>query len=113
IDDPQDFVKVAASAHRITELHLDLLVWADYEHGADRGVVIRRAALRTVTGRGGQHSIQLGDLQLRVADHWIIHLPPLRLLDIGLPLHVIADWIDADSEYLRVALGKLRLQLGH
>ena len=44
IDDPQDFVEIAARGHRIGDRQADFLVRADHEHGADRLVVAGGAA---------------------------------------------------------------------
>jgi len=72
IEDPQDLVKVASRAHRVNEHQLDLLVGADHEHGAYRGIIRRRATI----GRGSrirrQHVIEFCKFEFRVADpRWL------------------------------------------
>ena len=62
---------------------------------------------------GRQHAVELGDLELRVADHRIVHLVALGLFDVRRPLAVAADRVDAQPDDLGVALGEFRLQPGH
>jgi hypothetical protein len=113
VDDAQDLVEVAARGHGIAELQLNLFVRTDDEHGAHGGVECGRAAFAGVPGIAGQHAVELGDFQLRIADHRIVHLRALGLFDVGLPLAVLRDGVDAQADDLCVALGEFRLQLGH
>ena len=74
IEDAQDLVEVAARRHRVGEHQLDLLVGADDEDRAHRRVVGGGAAVGADLV-GGQHVVELGDLEVAVADH--------RVLDLG------------------------------
>jgi len=67
VEDAEDLVKVAAGGHRITELQLYLLVRADDEDGADGGVGGRGAAFAGAGLVGGEHVVELGDLEIDVA----------------------------------------------
>src|ERR1700676_4988241 len=109
IENAQNFVKVAACAHRIAQLEFNLFVWADYEHSAHRGVVRGRASLGSVPALGWQHAIELGDFKLRIADHRIVNLGALSLLDIRGPLAVTADWINAEADNFCISFGKFGL----
>src|SRR5581483_1646281 len=113
IDHAQDLVEVATCAHGIAELHFDFLVGANHEHGANRRVVVRSTSLRSVASSSGQHAVKLGDFELWVADHWIVHLRSLRFFDVTLPPLVIADRVNADGQNFRVALRELGLELCH
>src|SRR5579864_3970885 len=113
IDYAQNLIEVPPRAHRVTQLHLDLLVGTDYEDGAHGRIVVRSAALRAIASRSGQHAVELGNLELRIADHRIVHLRSLSLFNIGLPLQVVAYWINAERKDFRIALGKFRMQPRH
>ena len=82
IQHAQHFVKVAACAHRVAELEFDFFVRADYEYCAHGGVICRCAARGGGPAFGGQHAVKLGDSELGITDHGVIHPVPLRLLDI-------------------------------
>ena len=62
---------------------------------------------------GGQHAVELRDLELRVADHGVVHLVALGFFDIGGPFAVAADRVHAQPDDFGVALGEFRLQPGH
>ena len=100
IEDAQHFVEVAAGAHRVAEHQLDLLVRTDDEDGAHGGVVGGGAAFAGVAGFGGQHVVELGDFELRVADHRVIDLVALRFFDVLGPLAVAADRVHAQADDL-------------
>lgn len=93
----QNFCEVAAGAHGIGKLELDFFVGANYEDGAHGGVVIGGAAFGGFSAVGGQHAVELGDFQFRVADHGIVHLVALGLLDVHGPFGVAADGVHADG----------------
>src|SRR5215470_10753241 len=109
VEDAQDFVEVAACAHRVAELELDFLVWTDDEYCADGGVVCRSAACTTLPCLRRQHTVELRDLELRIADHWVVHFRTLRLLYVAQPLDVIADRVHAQSDDFGVPLGEFWL----
>src|SRR5437899_7720213 len=113
VEDPQHFVEVAAGAHGIAELKLDLLVRADYEYRAHGGIVSRSTALGSIPALCRQHAIELGDIELRIADHRVVDLVALSLLDIGCPLAVIAHRVDAQPDNFGVSLGEFRLEPRH
>src|SRR5580704_12626043 len=113
IDDPENFVEVPARAHGITKLQLNFFVRTDHKYSAYGGIVRGRAALGRASTLGGQHAVELGDLQLRIADHRVVHLVALSFLNIDGPLAVTAHWVHAESDNFGVALGKFRLQARH
>ena len=113
IKNAQDLIEIASAAHGIDQHQLDFFVGADYEHSAHGGVIGGSAALARGSGGFGQHVVELGDLQFRIADHGIRHLVALRFFNVGGPFAVTGDGIDAQADNFCVALGELRLQPGH
>ncbi len=109
----QDLVEVAARGHWVGQHQLDLLVGADDEDRAHGLVGGRGAALGRARLFCGQHVVELGDLQVAVADDWIVDLRALDLLDVSQPTAVAFDRIDAQCEEFGVALGEFRFDLGH
>ncbi len=95
IEDAQHLIEVAPAGHRVDEHQLDLLVRTDHENRAHGGIVRRGAPRRGFSGFCRQHAVELGDLQLRVADHRIVHLVALCLFDIHRPLAVAARRVHA------------------
>src|SRR5208337_3349888 len=91
----------------------DLLVGANHEYSAHGGVIRRSAAFRSIPALGGQHAVELGDLQLGVANHGVGHLGALRLLNVGCPFTVTGHGIDAQADDLGVALSEFGLQARH
>src|SRR5204862_5677525 len=87
--------------------------WPDDEDCAHGGVVSGSAALGSIATFSRQHAIELGDLELRVADHRIVYFRALRLLDVLGPFFMIGNRINAQPDNLGVALGELGLHLGH
>src|SRR5581483_4250084 len=85
INHAQHLIEVAAGAHGITEHQLDFLVGADHKHGAHGGIIGCGAAFTALPRVGRQHAVELGDLQLRIPDHWIGYFMALRLLDVARP----------------------------
>ncbi len=78
------------------------------------GLVCRRGpALRRARLFGRQHVVKLGDLEIMVGDDRVVHLRALRLLDVGEPARMGLARVDAQADELGVALGELRLDLGH
>ncbi len=61
----------------------------------------------------GQHVVELGDFEFGIADHGIGYFVALGLFDVGGPLAVAGDGVDAEADDLRVALGEFGLQPGH
>jgi len=112
IEHSQHFVEITPGAHGIAELQLDLLVRTHHEYRAHGGIVRRGAAFGGVPALGRQHAIELGNLKFRVADHRIVHLVALGLLDVRRPLAVTAHRVHAQPDNFRVALGEFRLQPG-
>src|SRR5215469_1317689 len=113
IQHAHDFVKIAPTAHGITEHHLDLLVRANNKYGTHGRIVSGSAAFRAVSGLSRKHVIELCHLKFGVADHRIIDLVPLRLFDIVGPFNVIRHRVDAQADDLAIALSELGLQAGH
>ena len=113
IEDPQNFVKVAAGAHRVNEHQLDLLVRADQEDRAHRGIVRRRATLGRGSRIARQHIIELCDLEFRVADQRVVHSVALSLFYVRCPFSVTAYRVHAQPDNLAVSLREFGLQPGH
>src|SRR6516225_1589467 len=90
--------KLHPARHRVNEHELDFLIRTNHEDVAHGGVVRWRAALTRLTSFRGQHVVKLGDLELRVADHRIIHLVALRLFDVRCPLVVTAHGVHAQPD---------------
>src|SRR5437763_3664794 len=90
-----------------------LPIWTNHEDCSHGGVVRRRSALRGLSLSGWEHVVELGDLQLWVADHRIIYLVPLGFFDVLCPLAVLGDGVHAQSDDLAVAFFKFRLQSRH
>ena len=105
--------KLRPVRHRVDQDQLDLLVRPDDEHVAHGGVVGGRAAGRAVAGAGRQHVVELGDLQLGVADHRVVGRVALGLLDVLDPAVMVVDRVDADADDLDAALVELGLDPGH
>jgi hypothetical protein len=59
------------------------------------------------------HVVELGHLQVAIADDRVVGRGALGLLDVLRPPLVVVDRIDAQADDLAVALGELRLQPGH
>src|SRR5262245_5283224 len=76
IDHAQHLVEVAARRHGIDENELDLLVGADDEHVADGLIVGGGSRLGVAGGGGRQHAVELGDLEVGIADHGIVRAKP-------------------------------------
>ncbi len=85
----------------------------DDEDVADGGIGCGRASRGCVAGVGRQHVVELGHLEVRIADHRVVGCGALRLLDVGGPALVIVDRVDADPEDLDAALVELRLHPRH
>ena len=113
VDHAQHLVEVAACGHRIDQDELDLLVGADDEDVAHRLVVGRRASLRGAGRARRQHAVELGDGEVRVADHRKVRRDALRLLDVVGPLLMEVDRIDTEADDLDAALVELRLDPRH
>src|SRR6266581_276927 len=113
IDHPQHFVEVTARRHRINKDELDLFVRTDDVNVAYGSVVGRRALFRVAPGLGWEHPIQLRNLEISVADNWIIRRIALRFLDVLSPSLMIASRIDRQSDDLHVSAVELWLNLGY
>jgi hypothetical protein len=113
IEDPQNFVKVAACGHRVNQHQLDLLVRADQEHRAYCGVVRGCAALGGGSRIARQHVIELCHLEFRVTDQRVVHSVALSLFDVCCPPSVTAYRVDAQPDNLAVSLCEFGLQAGH
>jgi hypothetical protein len=57
------------------------------------------------------HVVQLGDLQVGVANQRVVKRRTLSLRDIGRPAPVILDAVDRQADYFGVALVEFGLQL--
>src|ERR1019366_7513927 len=113
IEYAQHFVEVTSRGHRVAKRQLDLLVRPDHVDRAHGGIGSGSAALRSVSGVGRQHVIELGDFEFRVADHGILHLVALRLFYVPGPLGMATYRVNAQSDDLAMALRKFRLQTRH
>ena len=86
---------------------------SDDEDVADGLVVGRRALQRVARRLGRQHPVQLGDVEVGVADDRVLGLGALGLLDVLRPVLVAVDRVDRQADDLDVALVELGLDLGH
>ena len=57
------------------------------------------------------HVVQLGDLQVGVADQRVVQRRTLSLRDVGRPAPVILDAVDRQTDYFGVAFVEFGLQL--
>jgi hypothetical protein len=112
IDDPQHLVEVAASRHGIDHDQLDEFVRADDEDVAYRLEVRQWPAFRAVGPGSRQHAVELGDLELGVADQRVVGREALRLLDVAHPAGVALHRIDREADDLDATPVELRLDLG-
>ena len=113
VEDAEDLVEVAAGGHGIAELQLDLLVGADDEDRADGGVGGWGAAFPGAGLVGGEHVVELGDLEIDVADHGVVDGVAGDVMDVDGPLGVVLDGIDREADDLGSALGELAFEAGH
>ena len=113
VDHTQHLVEIASRAHRIDQDELDLLVRTDDEHVADGLIIVRRTAFRGPPRARRQHAVSLGDLQVGIADHWIVRGRSGHVLDIGGPFLVVVDRIDRKPDDLDAALVEFRLEPRH
>jgi hypothetical protein len=113
VEDAEDLVEVAAGGHGIAELQLDLLVGADDEDGAYGCVGGSGAAFAGVAFVGGEHVVELGDLEVYVADHGVVDLVAGNFFDVNGPFVVVVDGVYAEADDLGSACGELGLQAGH
>jgi len=99
-DHAKDLFKVAPSCHWVGTSQLDALAGPDDE---DRAYGAFCAGVRPVRGIARivlKHVVQFGKLQFRIADQRIGHRMAADVSDIGGPLVVIRNWIDAEADYL-------------
>jgi hypothetical protein len=113
VEDAEDLVEVAAGGHGIAELQLDPLVGADDEDGADGGVGGRGAAFAAAGLVGREHVVELGDLEVDIADHGVVDGVAGDVLDVDGPPCVVLDGIDREADDLGSALGELTFEAGH
>ena len=110
IDHAQDFLEIAPGGHRIDQHQLDLLVGADDEDVADGLIVGRGAGGGIARSRGRQHVVELGDVEIGVADHRIVRRSTLRLADVLRPFGVLVDGVDGKAHQFDAAFVEFRLQ---
>src|SRR5262249_6559087 len=72
VDYTQNLIEIAPRGHGIDQDELDLLIWANDEHVADGLVVGGRPPLRGAYRARRQHTVELGDLEVGIADHRVI-----------------------------------------
>src|SRR5690606_5504931 len=60
---------------------------------------------------GRKHAVELGHLQFRVTDHWVIRRDALRLLAVLRPELVVFHRVDAQANELHAEPIELRLDL--
>src|SRR5207237_8102033 len=92
---------------------LDRFVRTDDLNVSHGSVIRRRALFRVAPGLGWEHPIQLRNLEISVADNWIIRRVALRFLDVLGPSLMIAGRIDRQSDDLHVSAVELWLNFGH
>src|SRR5579872_4592522 len=112
IDDAENFLEIATRGHRIDQHQLDFLVGPDDENVADRLVVGRRAGGDVAGCRGREHVVKLGNVEIGIADHWVVRRGTLRLADVLRPFGVAVDRVDRETYQLDTAFVELRLQFG-
>ena len=62
---------------------------------------------------GGEHVVELGDLEFGVADHGVVDLVAGDVLNVDGPLGVALDGIDGEADDLGSALGELAFEASH
>src|SRR5438094_3359632 len=113
IDHPEHLVEVSARRHRVGEHELDLLVWADDVNVAHGRVIAWLAGFGIACGIGWEHPVQLRNVEISVADNWVIRRVALRFLDVRGPSFMIAGRIDGQSDDLHVSAVELWLDPRH
>ena len=113
IQQPKHFIEISPAAHRVKQHGTNFLIRANDIDSADGGIVGCGSALGTARFVGGQHIVELGDLEVAVAHHGIVNLISAHLLDIGEPIAIILTAVDRQAENLGVALGKFLAEPGH
>src|SRR5450631_60554 len=113
VDHPQYLVEVATGRHRVDEDQLHLLVGTDHEHVAHRLVVRGRARCGVARGAGGEHPVELGHVEVGIADDRVAGACALGLLDVVGPQLMLADGVDREPDDLHVAALEVGLYLGH
>ena len=103
IDDPQDFIKVAAGAGGIGDLQTQLLGWVDHEHRAHREVVER---LRV------NHPVEIAHGFVLIREDRVINDRALGFVDIANPALVALSRVNAQGNGFDVALIPFGSQLG-
>src|SRR3546814_5501987 len=100
---------MAAAAHRIEQHRLDELVRPDQEDGAHRLVGGRGPAFGRPRFTRREHAVELGDVQVMIADDWVADLASGRVLDVGEPAIMVAHRVHRQADDLAVALFELGL----
>ena len=111
LEQAQHLVEIPSRAHRINQHGLDELVGPDQVDGSDGLVRRGRSALRRGAGVRRQHVVELGNVEVAVADQWVAHVAARCILDVGQPARVIADGIYREPDDLAVTLRELGLEL--
>ncbi len=113
IHDAQNFVEVASGAHRIAQHQFDFLVRPDHENRTNGRIVRCCTSFARFARFRRKHVVKLRDLELRIADHRVVHLVALRFFDVPGPLRVAAHRVHAQPDNFHVSLLEFRLQPGH
>src|SRR5437899_5653508 len=113
VNHSQHLIKVAAACHRRGKHELDFLIWPDDVNVAHGGVIARLARFGIACGIGWEHPVLLGNLEISVADDWVVRRVPLCFLDVLRPALMIAGRIDRQSHDLHVSAVELWLNFGH
>ena len=103
IDDPQDFIEVAAGAGGIGDLQTQLLGRVDHEHRAHREVVER---LRV------NHPVEVTHGLVFIGQDWVINDRALGFVDVADPALVTLSRVNAQGDGFDVALIPFGPQLG-
>src|SRR5262249_61733658 len=95
------------------ENKLDLFVRANHEDIAYRLIVSRRAAFRGAGRARRQHTVELGDFQISVADQWIIRGKADDIFNVVGPFLVIGNRVDRQADNLDAASVEFRFESRH
>src|SRR5437867_1596002 len=113
VNHSQHLIKVPARCHRVGAHELDLFIWPDDVNVAHGGVIARLARFGIACGIGREHPVLLGNLEISVADDWVVRRVPLCFFDVLRPALMIAGRIDRQSHDLHVSAVELWLNFGH
>src|SRR6266403_4964771 len=94
IDHSQHFIEIPASCHWVDKYQLNLLVWSDDVNITHSRVIGWFARFGVSLGIGWEHPIEFCDVEIGIADDWVIWRVTLCFLDVLRPSFMIARRID-------------------